>query len=138
MGDRESEAGFEEALRNRPEIPRIILRHDGQITTLLRNVEQARREGVDGLVVARSSHALTVLTALLRLGVRVPEEISLISRDDDLFLSRTVPQICRYSSDPQQWARQIARRVRALAEGTDLPLPSARLMPRFVDAESLH
>ena len=138
IGDRESEAGFAEALETRPEQERAILRHDGSVESIVRKVERACREGgVDGLVVARSAHALTVLTALQGRGTRVPEDVALISRDDDAFLAETVPEVARYTSDPRRWAKEIVKGIDAFATQADANPRTVRLMPRFEPGQSL-
>lgn len=138
IGDHESEAGFAEAFETRPEQERVILRHDGSVESIVRKVERACREGgVDGLIVARSAHALTVLTALQRRGIRVPEDVALISRDDDAFLTSTVPEVARYTSDPRRWAKEITKGIDAFAMQAGAMPRTVRLMPRFEPGQSL-
>lgn len=141
-GDRESEAGFREAFESRPDHKASVIHHDGGVANLCRSVEKVCLGGdaplrVDSLVVARSAHALTVLTALFRLGLRVPEDVAVISRDDDAFLSAVVPEVARYSSDPQLWARRMHRQICSLEAGAVGGVGSVRLMPTFVEGESL-
>lgn len=139
-GDRESEAGFGEGLRRgraHATAP-LVLRHDGSVAGLCAKLDSALRSKprVDGLIVARAGHALTTLTALTQRGVRVPEEVALISRDDDAFLDLAVPRITRYTSDPAHFARKVSRAVLELAQQGFLAPRAVRLLPRFVSGET--
>ncbi len=141
-GDRESEAGFREAFDARSDLEARVIHHDGGVESLCRSVENAclgggARPRVDSLVVARSAHALTALTVLGRFGLRVPEEVAVISRDDDAFLSAAVPEVARYSSDPRIWARRMHRQISGLASGAVGGVTPVRLMPTFVEGASL-
>jgi LacI family transcriptional regulator len=93
--------------------------------------------GADGFIVARSGHALTTLTHLLRCGVRVPQDAALISRDDDAFLDFAVPRVTRYASDPAQFARRLSRATIALVHEGVASSRAVRVMPRYVAAETL-
>ncbi len=130
-GDTESEQGFREAFASR-EVAPLILRHDGSMKDLCEKVRAASqaRQPADGFLVARSAHALTVLTLLQREGVRVPEDAAVISRDDDAFLQHAVPEVARYASDSREWARRVTKMTLDLIEGA-ASAGRVRLMPRF-------
>lgn len=136
-GDVESELGFREAFAGKDARP-LILRHDGSRESLCAGVlsaVQARRP-TDAFVVARSAHALTVLTLLQNEGLRVPADAAVISRDDDAFLRHAVPEMARYASDPRDWARRITRLTLDLIAGSTAE-PQIRLMPEFVRGGTL-
>ena len=136
-GDAESEQGFIEAFVGKTARP-MILRHDGSRASLCACVLDAvrARQPADGLVVARSAHALTVLTLLQTEGVKVPKEVAVIARDDDAFLRHAVPEVARYASDPREWARRVTGLTLDLIAGAARPAP-VRLMPEFVRGGSL-
>jgi DNA-binding LacI/PurR family transcriptional regulator len=136
-GDLESAQGFAEAFACRNQEP-VILRHDGSPRGVCEQVRAAcaAKVAVDGFVVARSAHALTVLTWLQREGLRVPEQVAVISRDDDAYLSHAVPEVARYASDPRQWAQRVSGLTLELMAGS-APIRRQRLMPRFVKGGSL-
>lgn len=136
-GDKESEEGFREGCR-REGIRPDILRHDGTVDSLCAQVRAAvrGRATADAFVVGRSAHALTVLTCLLGEGCRVPGEVAVISRDDDLFLAHTTPTMARYASEPSKWARVIFKSVQQLMEGVPLRLRH-RLVPEFIHGGTL-
>lgn len=136
-GDTESEQGFLEGytkIGGRP----LILRHDGTVPGLRDQVSRALhgRTKADAFVVARTAHALTVLTCLLMERCRVPGEVAVISRDDDFFLAHTTPEMARYASDPAKWARVIFKGVRQLMEGVPLKAHH-RLVPDFIRGGTL-
>lgn len=137
-GDLESEAGFNEALADSTGIHAEIIRHEESPGDIQKKVRAALSAGVraDAFIVARSAHALTVLTCLLREGVRIPDDVALISRDDDAFLAHTTPTVARYRSDPDTWAKQMDRIVGSLSEGSPSKPQTIRLMPDFVRGQS--
>jgi LacI family transcriptional regulator len=140
-GEHESEAGFREAWersRSAAGDP-LVLRHDGSVASVCARLDAAIRSksGADGFLVSRSRHALTALTHLARRGVRVPQDMPLVSRDDDAYLDFVVPRVARYSADPAEFARRLSRAVRArlLSEGDGSR--GVRLLPRFIPGETL-
>ncbi len=130
-GDAESEEGFREAFAGKDIAP-LILRHDGSREDLCERVRAAcqAKKPADGFLVARSAHALTVLTLLQHEGLRVPADAAVISRDDDAFLRHAVPEVARYASDPREWARRVTKITLDLIAGAT-PGGSIRLMPQF-------
>lgn len=136
-GDKESEQGFLEGFTREGGRP-VILRHDGTVEGLCAQVLAAARgrAQADAFVVGRSAHALTVLTCLLGEGCRVPGEVGVISRDDDLFLAHTAPVMARYASDPSKWARVIFKCLQQLMEGVPLKTQH-RLVPDFIRGGTL-
>lgn len=141
-GDVESELGFREAfakLRTQSAQP-IFLRHNDTIHGLCAQLDKlfrARGTAPTALLVARTHHALTAVTQLLRRGWKVPEEVAVISRDDDAFLDYAVPSLARYRSDATQFARRVERIVQQLKAGGKIARPQVRLMPRFIKGESV-
>jgi LacI family transcriptional regulator len=140
-GDRDSEAGFREAWERSSVVSGepLIVRHDGTTSGLCAQLNAALKPsvGADGFIVARSGHALTALTHLLRRGVRVPEDVAVISRDDDAFLDFVVPRVARYASDPAQFASRLSRAAIALVQQGMASSRAVRLMPRYVAGETV-
>jgi DNA-binding LacI/PurR family transcriptional regulator len=140
-GDGESEAGFREAtaLSRLPVPAPQIARHDGSTSGLRRELDRLldQPQPVDGLLVARSHHALTALTHLLGRGIRLPEDMALISRDDDVFLEHTVPPVARYASDPVKFAEPLASLATRLARQRVPPPRPVRLIPELVPGGTL-
>lgn len=135
-GDAESEAGLREAFQRSDGGPGEVrvFRHDGTREGVIRRLDQALRrpDPTTAVVVARTAHALTVLTSLLQRGVRVPQDVAVIAPDDDRFLEHVTPSVTRYRVSPEVFARRLVRTVLLLVD-TGLADPKrVRLMPRFV------
>ena len=135
-GDAQSEAGFGEATAGGP--PPLMLRHDGTPEGILRQLASSQQSPMPptGFLVARSAHALTVLTWLLRRGCRLPSQAAVISRDDDAFLEFVTPHVARYRSNPVTFARRISHAVLQMARLGPPPPRPIRLVPRFLPGET--
>lgn len=86
------------------------------------------------LVWARAAWTLTAFSHLMRLKVRVPQDVSLLSIEWEPFLNMVVPQIAHYEICPVQLARQIARAFFRPAGGG---AEATFLTPQFVPGASL-
>lgn len=137
-GDVESEHGFREALAGGQAAPQV-LRHQQGAAQLCRCLDEAlsRRDAPTAFLVARSMHTLTVVTHLLRLGRRLPQDTAVVSRDDDAYLDHVVPKVSRYAADPAKFARRLARLVLELAQTGRTSTTPVRLMPDFRRGETV-
>jgi len=140
-GDIASEAGFWEAVRasNHEEVDGSVVKHDGSLTGVLRVLKRVLRVKArpSALLVTNPYHALAALSGLGALGWRVPDQVSLISRDDDLFLSFVVPTPARYVVPPVVYARSLLGPVCEMLEGHSVSRRAALLMPEFVSGETV-
>ena len=140
-GEADSEAGFREALENKadPDARLSVIRHDGTAANLCVHLDRELRSDhrPTAILVARAVHVLTVVTHLQRRGIAIPGDISILSRDDELFLQHLTPTVARYTIAPSRFAIQLSRAARQLAETGSLPLRSTRLIPRFNPGETL-
>jgi LacI family transcriptional regulator len=89
------------------------------------------------LVVPNAFHCLTVISGLALLGWKVPEQVSVISRDEDPFLAFLVPEPARYVASPQALARSLLHPVMDLLGGHAPVRRVAWLMPQFVRGASI-
>jgi len=138
-GDVESEHGLVEGLHGDGAPPPQVLRHDGTPEHLCAVLDKALRSSrpPTACIVARAAHVLTVMMFLMQRGKRIPQDMAVISRDDEAFLQHTIPTVTRYAADPTQFARSVSRAARKLAEtGTLLP-KALRLMPQLVRGKTL-
>ncbi len=137
-GDLESEQGMVEALHG-SEVSLQVIRHNGTPEHLCALLEKALRSArpPTACVVARSMHVLTVMMYLMQRGKRIPQDMAVVSRDDEIFLAHTVPAVTRYTSSPSQFARRVSQAARQLAETGALPPKAIRLMPRLVKGETV-
>lgn len=140
-GDLESEAGFLEGVRASPhaEAEVMVGHHDGTVAgigTALRRLMDLKPRPT-ALLVANAYHYLTVVGRLAQAGLRVPQDVSVVSRDEDPFLAFVVPTPARYSVDAHKMARTLLRPVFELLDGTTAANPGLRIMPDFIKGETL-
>lgn len=134
-GDQESEEGFREgAVKGDVK----VVRHDASVTGVCAKVDRllGTSDAPTAFLIARSAHALTVLTHLQRRGIKVPQDVALISRDDDAYLQHVVPALARYTSRPQQFARKVGEALVQVLERGAKPVKPVRLMPEFLRGET--
>jgi len=138
-GDTESEEGLREALADSSNAKLHVMRHNGtpgHLCSLLDRMEKLPQPPT-AFLVARAVHALTVVTYLLQKGRRIPRDVAVISRDDDLFLAHAIPVVTRYASSPLLFARKLCHVIRQMADGAAPPKQGIRLMPTLIAGESV-
>lgn len=139
-GEARSEAGFLEAVSqsSAPDVQANVARHDGSIGSICARLDSLmqREQAPTGFIVSRARHMLTVLGHLLNRRFRVPQDVALISRDDDTFLADMIPTVARYSPNPRVFASKVSRVVLDTVEGTAQPR-DYRIMPNFVPGQTL-
>ncbi|WP_414663410.1 substrate-binding domain-containing protein [Horticoccus sp. 23ND18S-11] len=115
-----------------------IMEHDGTAPVLRRRLEHLLQAGrPTTLLVAGAPYVMTVLSVLNRAGIRVPEGISVVSRDHEPYLDYIVPPLTQYAVQPARLARRLSRTVVALAQGGSAPIRSQLLVPQFIPGETL-
>jgi DNA-binding LacI/PurR family transcriptional regulator len=70
-----------------------------------------------GILISHPRYLLTAMTYLAKLGLRVPEDVSLICMGDDEFLAHLVPSIARYAIDCSDYAKRFSHLVLLAAAG---------------------
>ena len=116
----------------------IVRYHDTGVRAIESVVQAMLRPATrpTALIVMMPGDTLTVLCHLLGHGHRVPEQVSLISLFDDLYLTRVTPAPARYSRNPLSFARRLARlAIRVARPGT--PPSSISVFPDFVPGATL-
>lgn len=139
-GDVVSEEGLREALAPMQEAAQLrVLRHDGTAAHLCTLLDEALRppNAPTAFLVARAPHVLTVMMHLMRRGKRIPQDVAVISRDNEPVLESTTPLVTRYAINQAQFARRLAMAARQVAETGTLPARAIRLMPRFLLGETV-
>jgi DNA-binding LacI/PurR family transcriptional regulator len=140
-GDLESETGFVEGVQrsSQPGASVVVARHDGTASGIgfaVRRLMEADSPAT-ALLVANAYHYLTVVSRLAQIGRRIPQEVSVISRDDDLFLSYLTPTPARYAASAHVLARALLRPVLELLEQGTPARRNQLLMPEFFKGESI-
>lgn len=133
-GDVASEEGAREVITAHAGAQLRVLRHDGTAAHLCTVLDAALRSPLPptACIVARPTHALTVMMHLMHRGRRIPGDVAVIARDHDTYLQSASPPIARYAIDSAILARRVSTAVRQLAETGTLPPRAIRLMPAFV------
>lgn len=114
-GDVETEEGFWEGIRNSSaeNITTSAIRTRFEPDELGRKLKRllSTKNPPTALFSCRANFALTALTLAHELGRRVPEDLSLISRDYAPFISYTRPVIASYEQCQETSARLLARMI---------------------------
>jgi len=114
-GDIESECGFLEAVsQSRSDgISGLVAHHDESKEGIAKTIRRLMDQDLPptGLIVSNSNLFLSTVTALASRGLRVPEDVSLICKDDALFLSHVMPDPTRYISDDHTTAKKLITQV---------------------------
>ena len=141
-GEEDSRRGFHEAFaahRGTPAVPRVIERPDGDANALCRQLDgvlnSAQRP--TAFVISHTHHYATVATHLAIRGLRVPDDVSLICRSEDLFLQFLRPTPVFYRANMDLSARLLFDLVRHAIDGTAKPSAQRLLVPEMVTGESV-
>jgi len=140
-GDLEGLEGFREGVRDckRTEIASQVVFHRctaASISLVLRRL-MGQAERPTALLVANAFYFLAVASQLSKMGCRIPEDISLICRDESAFLNFFIPSPARYVVSPHLIARNLWRPVLELLEGSTVTKRNGFIMPDFIAGDSL-
>jgi DNA-binding LacI/PurR family transcriptional regulator len=116
-----------------------VIYHDETVASVAHAVRRILKlkPAPTALLVVHPHYYLAVASRLVRSGVRIPEDISMISRDDDPFLSFIVPVPARYVVSPHLMAKTLLRPVLELLDGNVVTPRGSRIMPEFIRGESV-
>lgn len=131
----EGEAGFIDACnahRGEPVRP-TILTHNNSVREIIRVLTRCfgKSDRPTALVVETSNQYLAAFSVFNQLGLRVPRDVSLISRISDPFLDYLVPVPCRYEVDPRYAADVLVRLIARRLNGTAGSGTIVSMMPKF-------
>lgn len=85
----------------------------------------------------RPTHTLTLLTHVLASGLRIPSDVSVVSRDTHQLIEAALPELTRYSSPPAVLATRAVRLALKLLAGRVVPPEPSLVMPTFVRGATL-
>jgi LacI family transcriptional regulator len=113
--------------------------HQATAASITRALERllARGEPPTALLVVNPNHYLLALTWLQRRGLRVPEDISLVSPDHDPFLSFTHPPPTHYAFNAHAFARRLFKLIMLVVAGEVVTKKDNRIMPDYVKGATL-
>ena len=135
-GDIESEAGFLDGVNQSTSAGASaqVCHHDATSAGIAHALRRllAQRQAPTALLVANAYHYLAVVSRLAQLGRLAPRDFSIISRDEDPFLTFLAPEPARYVASPRALAKSLLRPVMELLEQGAVSQRAARLMPQFI------
>lgn len=140
-GDVESDFGFREgvAASGRDDIETHLAWHQGSVENVravLRRL-MAHPRPPTAIVVVNPFFYLTVTSFLAQLGRRIPEDIAVVSRDEDPFLSFLVPKPAHYAIRPHVFAKRLLRPLLGILDGSEVAAHSVRIMPQYFPGDSV-
>lgn len=97
----------------------------------------ARPERPTAIFCIHVSEALTVLAHVLRMGLRVPQDISLLCRETIPAVDSGLPELTRYRRQVVRQANLTVRIARSMLAGQDVPRRAHLIMPAFVPGGTL-
>ena len=97
----------------------------------------SRPERPTAIFAMKSTHALTVFGYLLVRGYRIPEDVSVVSRDSHTLFDFGLPRLARYRGLAAQEAAHVVRMMQSLLAGRRISTKPIVLMPAFVAGETL-
>jgi DNA-binding LacI/PurR family transcriptional regulator len=108
-----------------------LLRHTGTPVDLAAKLSALFRSPSPptALLVARPAHTLLVLLHLLRHGIRVPDDVSVIARDHDPLYESA---LAHYAFDATTFAHRLSRLVLQLVGAGQLRAEPHLIFPRYV------
>lgn len=139
--DAESIAGFREgvATSGQADVTGNIEYHNGTPEGLCALADRllAAKQRPTAWLVAVAPHFQTILMHLLRRGVSIPGDISLISQDSEPWQNFSTPEPTRYAADVRALAKRTVRQILESIAGKRTSLKPNRLIPELLDGKTL-
>lgn len=136
-GDLASEQGFCEGVdqhRGSDRAVATVVRHNGSARNVTAQLDALFKSGQGPtaiLVAPQPWAAIAVMICLLRLGLAVPDAVSLIARDEDHLFEHVDPQVSHYRFEANAFAHRVSRLVlKLVGEGHLEPEPTM-MIPKF-------
>lgn len=140
-GDLESEAGFVAGVRDSRHADAVALSagHEKSPEHLCNALGRLldQEEPPTALLVSNAAGYLTVVSYLALRGLRVPQDISVVSRDDDPFLAFLVPAPARYRCRPSLYAKKLLKLLLPKVRNEEIRSRSVRILPIYTSGKSL-
>jgi DNA-binding LacI/PurR family transcriptional regulator len=137
-GDAESERGFREGAAAAGVADPLVCSPERSAASVIRETRRllSRADPPSGWVISNPYAYLTVLSYLASLGLRVPRDISIISRDEETFLRFMYPAPTYYASKPLKFAHALHQALKRVLGGETAAF-AIRIMPDLVAGESV-
>lgn len=132
-GKLECERGFREAAETASHagVSARVYFHRGTTAGIRDTLEQLLADAArpTALLIVNPHHFLFVQSYLLKRGVQVPEQLSLVCSDDDPFLSFLHPEPSRYVFDEAAFGARLFKLTLQVARGGTVVRRDVRIMP---------
>lgn len=137
--DKESAAGFLAGAAGHPDVAATVHYHNGTPAGLCALADRllAMKERPTAWIIAVAPHFLTIMMHLQQRGVKIPQEISLISQDAEPWQHFALPEPTRYVANVSQLARVTAREIFRAIAGHPGPAKPQRMIPELVAGMTL-
>lgn len=89
------------------------------------------------LIATRSRQVATLFGCAARAGLRVPDDLSVVSLAREPFLEHLLPEVTGYRTDPAVVAKQVVRRIEQLTAGNLNPGGNPWIVPDMVKGGSV-
>lgn len=89
------------------------------------------------LITTRSRQMATLFGCAARAGMRVPDDLSLVSLAREPFIEYLLPEVTGYQTDPAVVAKQVIRRIEQLTAGNSNPGGNPWIVPDMVKGGSV-
>jgi len=116
-----------------------VISDDMTIPGLRRSLSAAMRQQDPPTVVmvTEAVQILPVLGLLKEMGMRVPEDVSVVVRDHEPFLDRSLPEITRYACDWVRFGRAVVRSLEGVIVGGGVSGGQHKLLPDYIRGQTL-
>lgn len=140
-GDVESEAGFIAGVRESPHASAqpLVIHHEHSPASLGKAVQRLLEmpSPPTALLLSNGASYLTVTSVLAQRGLRVPRDVSVVSRDDEPFLDFLVPPPTHYAANPHAFAKKLLKPLLQTLAGEAVVPRSTRILPAYTRGGSL-
>ena len=140
-GDLASELGFMEGVRMSPhtDTEPLVVWHQPSVESMCAVVRRLMQNvpPPTALLVANPLFYLTVTSRLAQLGFRIPEDVSVLSRDDDPFLTFLVPQPARYAIPSHVFAKRLLAPVLEAVDTGAIRTRAITITPELIAGSSI-
>lgn len=140
-GDLESERGFMDgiAAASDPDVTGQVVHHNDTARSVTKILDRLFSGDArpTAMMIANPYYYILAHTYLYGMGLRVPEDVSLMCRDDDSFLDYTRPSPTRYSFDSALFARRLFKLIMQTIGGSPILKKGIHIMPDYQKGATL-
>jgi DNA-binding LacI/PurR family transcriptional regulator len=135
-GNLASEQGFLEAVgqQHRTDPARaVIARHNSTVQSLTDNLDALFNspQPPTALLIGSPHYVFIVIIYLLKRGLSVPKDVSVIARDQNALFSDVNPRITHYNFEVEAFTNRLTRLMLKMAGQKQLPTKANLIFPRF-------